>query len=120
MRRRWSVGAVLVAVLALTLASACATSINRVLADPSRYRNEDVRVSGRVTDSYSVAGRGAYRLTDRSGELWVLSDRGVPRRGADVTVRGTIREAFNLGGLGELVKLPSGGVVMIESEHRVR
>lgn len=121
MRRRWSIRAVLVSLAALTLfASACATSINHVLADPSRYRNRDVRVSGRVADSYSIGGRGAYRLTDRSGELWVISDRGVPRRGADVTVKGTVREAFNLGALSERVRIPGGAVVLIESEHRAR
>ena len=121
MRRRWSIRAVLVSLAALTLfASACATSINHVLADPSRYRNRDVRVSGRVTDSYSVVGRGAYRLTDRSGELWVISDGGVPRRGAEVTVKGTIRETVNLGALSERLRIPGGGLVLIESEHRAR
>jgi hypothetical protein len=107
------------AILAL-LTAACATSIRSVIADPSRYRDREVRVSGRVADSYSIVGRGAYRIEDRSGQLWVISDRGVPRRGADVTVKGTIREGFNLGGLGDLVRVPGGAVVMIESEHRVR
>jgi hypothetical protein len=110
-------------VLALTLAalvglSACATSINSVLADPYRYRNRDVRVSGRVTDSYSVANRGFYRLEDRSGELWVVSTRGVPRPGARVTVKGTIRDAFNVGAIGR--RLPPAlrsGLVMIERSH---
>ena len=102
------------------MASACATSINHVLSDPSRYRNQEVRVSGRVTDSYSVVGRGAYRISDKSGELWVISDRGVPRRGAEVTVKGTIRETVNLGALSEMVRIPGGAIVMIESEHRVR
>lgn len=121
MRRRLALRAVLVLVAVMTLASAaCATSINRVLADPSRYRDREVRVSGRVADSYSIVGRGAYRLEDRSGQLWVVSDRGVPRKGANVTVKGRIREGFNLGALGDLIRLPGGAVVMIESEHRVR
>jgi len=103
---------------ALVVVSGCATSINNVLADPSRYRNREVKVAGRVEDSYSVAGRGAYRLQDRSGQLWVLSDRGVPRTGARVTVKGTIRDAFNLGILAK--QLPPGvasGLVMIETSH---
>ena len=92
-----------------------------MLSDPVRYRDREVRVSGRVGDISSIVGRGAYRLEDRSGQLWVISDRGVPRKGADVTVKPTIREGFNLGGLGDLIRLPAGGgVVMIESEHRVR
>jgi len=102
-------------------ATACAgKSINQVLADPSRYRDREVRVSGDVVDSYSLANRGAYQIDDRSGRLWVVSDRGVPRKGARVTVTGTIREAFNLGALGNLVRLPAGAVILVETSHRIR
>lgn len=112
--------AAFVAVTALA-SSACATkTINHVLADPSRYRDREIKVSGTVVDSYSVGSRGAYQIEDGSGRLWVLSDQGVPRRGARVTVTGTIREGFNLGALGNLVKLPAGAVVMVESSHRAR
>jgi len=116
--------AVLLAAAAVSL-SACATSINRVLADPSRYRDREVKLSGTVMDSYSIGSRGVYRIADRSAELWVVSERGVPRKGARVTVTGTIRDGFNLGILGDKlgnkVKLPAGvasGLVMIEREHK--
>ena len=102
--------------------AACApTRIDRIIADPSHFRDRQVRVSGAVVDSYSAANRGAYRLGDQSGQLWVVSDRGVPRRGARVTVRGTIREGFNLGALGDRMSLPTGlsGLVMMESSHKV-
>lgn len=100
--------------------AACApTRIDRIIADPSHFRDRQVRVSGAVVDSYSAANRGAYRLGDQSGQLWVVSDRGVPRRGARVTVRGTIREGFNLGALGAPVNLPAlgSGLVLMESSH---
>jgi hypothetical protein len=103
---------------AFVISSACATSINSVLADPSRYRNREVKIAGRVADSYSVADRGFYRIQDRSGQLWVVSDRGVPRTGARVSVKGTIRDAFNLGSFGR--RLPPGiasGLVLIERSH---
>ena len=103
------------------LAAACAgKSINRVLSDPSRYRNEEVRLTGDVIDSYSIASTGAYQIDDGSGRLWVWSNAGVPRKGARVTVTGTIREGFNLGALGNLVKLPQGAVILMERDHRVR
>ncbi len=107
-------------VSALALA-ACATTINQILADPSHYRNQDVQVTGTVEDSYSVADRGAYRIGDGTGALWVVSERGVPRRGARVKVKGTIREGFNLGTLGDRVKLPVAlgtGLVLVESSHK--
>jgi hypothetical protein len=102
---------------------ACATTINKVLADPSRYRDREVKLSGAVIDSYSFGSRGAYRISDRSGELWVVSERGVPRKGARVTVTGTIREGFNIGSLGDRVKLPMGlasGLVMLEKDHKAQ
>ena len=80
-------------------------------------------MSGSVLDSYSFANRGAYKIADESGELWVVSDRGVPRKGARVTVTGTIREGFNLGSLGDRINLPAAieaGLVMMESSHRAR
>lgn len=109
-------------VLLLLISAGCAAlSVHQILADPSRYRNRDVRVSGAVEESFSLADRGIYRIGDRSGQLWVVSDRGVPRRGARVTVRGTIREGFNLGGFGDRLRLPAGiesGLVMVESSHK--
>jgi hypothetical protein len=109
----------------LALASgACATrSVNQILADPSRYRDREVRVSGSVVESYSFASRGAYKIADGTGQLWVVSDRGVPRKGARVTVKGTIREGFNLGSLGDRINLPASlgsGLVMMESSHKAR
>jgi hypothetical protein len=109
------------AVLAASSFAACATSVNKVLADPSQYRNREVTLSGDVLDSYSFGTRGAYRISDHTGELWVVSDKGVPRKGARVKVTGTIKEGFNLGGLGDRLKMPAGvgsGLVMIEREHK--
>jgi hypothetical protein len=122
MTRSRSISIALTLACALLVAS-CATSINRVLADPSRYRTQDVTVSGRVVDSFSVADRGAYRIEDDGASLWVVSDRGVPRTGAKVRVEGTIKEGFNVDAFGGRIKLPSGlssGIVLIERSHRAK
>jgi len=110
------------ALVAATLWSAsCSTSINHILADPSHYRDREVSVSGRVEDSFSILDRGAYRITDGSGSLWVVSDRGVPRDGAHVSVRGMIREGFNLGPLaGRIGRGVGSGIVLVESSHRAK
>lgn len=123
--RSWRRSTVLtVLVLGALVLSACATrSVNQILADPARYRNREVRVSGSVVESYSLTNRGAYLIDDQSGQLWVVSDRGVPRKGARVTVKGTIREGFNLGTLGDRISLPAGigsGLVMMESSHNAK
>jgi hypothetical protein len=112
----------LVCTMALSL-GACATSINQVMTDPSHYRNQQAKISGRVVDSYALGPQGAYLIDDRTGQIWVVSDRGVPRRGAWVTVYGRVREGFSLGMLGDRVRLPRGvgsGVVLIEDHHRAQ
>jgi hypothetical protein len=74
-------------------------------------------------ESYSLANRGAYLIDDQSGQLSVVSDRGVPRKGARVSVKGTIRDGFNLGTLSDRITLPAGigsGLVMMESSHNAK
>jgi len=98
-------------------------TIHHILADPHRYANEEVAVAGKVAKSYSVLGHGAYEVDDGTGTLWIVSNNGVPREGARVAVKGTIRDGFNLGELGPLLKLPDSvrsGVVMTESERQVK
>ena len=116
------VGMAMLAGSALVSAACASMTINQVLADPSRYRNREVQLSGAVVDSYSLANRGAYRIDDETGQLWVVSDKGTPRKGARVTVKGTIREGFNLGSLGDQIRLPGIGVglVLMESSHTAK
>jgi hypothetical protein len=101
--------------------SSCASrTINHILADPNRYANKDVRVEGRVTESYSVLGKGAYQLDDGTGKIWIVSQEGVPRQGARVTAKGKIKDGFNLGTLVKLPKQFDSGLVMIESSHKAK
>lgn len=110
-----------VVILMAAGAAGCAsTSIQKVLADPSRYRDREVTISGNVVNSFSVVGRGIYHVEDDTGSLWVVSDHGVPRKGARVSTTGTIRGGIDLGPLGDMARIPSGGVILVEREHKVR
>jgi hypothetical protein len=109
-------------VLALAfVAAGCATrSINQVLADPARYRNQEITVRGTVAESASVLGRGAYWISDGDQGLWVVTTSGAPRKGARVDVTGRLQDGYDLG---RLIKLPGAlenGLVLIESSHRAR
>ena len=118
-----AVVAAALSVSALASAACASRTVNQVLADPSRYRDREVQLSGVVVDSYSYVNRGAYRIDDGTGQLWVVSDKGVPRTSARVTVTGTIREGFNLGSLGGRINLPQGigsGLVLMESSHKAK
>ena len=116
--------AVLIVLVAAISSGACAArTINQVLADPGHYRDREVKLSGSVVDSYSFVGNGAYQIEDSTGKLWIVSNRGVPRKGAHVSVKGTVREGFSLGSVGDKIKLPpavSAGIVLMESSHKAK
>jgi len=120
---RHRLGIATVFVLAIAAAGCGAVTINKVLADPGRYRNDQVTVPGTVTESVSILGKGAYRLSDGDQSLWVITTEGAPRKGARVSVTGRVQEGYDLGFLGNVVKLPGSvqsGVVLIESSHKAR
>jgi hypothetical protein len=121
MKRR--VGFGLVFVLALIVTGCGATTINKVLADPARYRSNSVTVRGTVAESVSMLGRGAYRITDGDQGLWVITTSGAPSKGARVNVTGRVQEGYDLGPFGNVLKVPGSlqsGVVLIESSHKAR
>ena len=109
-----------VSILALVLVACEKKTINEIRADPHRYADRDVGIEGNVVRSYSVLGRGAYEVDDGTGKLWVVSDKGVPRTGTRVAVKGKIKDAFDLGSVVKLPEAVSSGMVMIESEHKAR
>jgi hypothetical protein len=83
----------------ILLLTACAMreTIGEITADPGRYHNKDIAVAGTVTESYGVLGAGAYALDDGSGTLWVITQQGVPGRGARVDVKGRLQTGMSLG-----------------------
>jgi len=92
-------------------------TINEIKADPARYANREVTVAGEVVRSFSLLGKGAYEVDDGTGKLWVASKTGVPRKGARIAVKGTIRDAYDLSTLG--LPDPLGtGMVLLENSHK--
>ncbi|MDT4969670.1 MAG: hypothetical protein QOJ64_4407 [Acidobacteriota bacterium] len=73
-------------------------SISKIMADPGRYRNKEVGVTGTVTDSYGILGQGTYELDDGTGRIWVATRRGVPSRGSHVGAKGRIISGGSYGG----------------------
>ena len=110
----------ILALLALVAAGCEGRTINQIKAEPNRYANHDVAIAGNVVQSYSVLGRGAYEIDDGTGRLWIVSERGVPRKGARVVARGKIRDAFDLGSIIKLPEAVSSGMVMIEDSHKAK
>ena len=81
-------------------------------------QNPPVTVKGEVTQSVSVLGHGSYKIEDGSGSLWVVSTKGVPRKGARVKVTGKIRDVADLSSVLKLPDIVGSGLVMTESSHK--
>ena len=99
---------------AALLLSACAPmTIGRINSDPSRFRNQTVHVSGTVTNSVGLMGKGGYQIEDQTGRIYVISGSGVPSRGSRVTVTGRVLPGAEV--LGTAV-----GVAIREDSHKVK
>jgi hypothetical protein len=98
----------------LVVLTACGSvKIGRINADPSRYQNRVVRVTGTVTNSVGVLGTGGYQIEDETGKIYVISRTGVPSRGSRVNVTGVVSPGVQV--LGNPI-----GVAIREESHRVR
>jgi len=81
--------------------SACALhspSVAELKYNPGRYQNKTVSVNGVVTSSWGVplVPFKVYKIDDGTGSIWVLAtDRGVPSKGSEVGVQGTIGSGIN-------------------------
>jgi len=103
-----------IVVLAAALLAGCApVTIGRINADPSRFQNHMVTVSGTVTNSVGLLGKGGYQLEDSTGRIYVISGAGVPSRGSHVSVTGRVSQGAEV--LGTAV-----GVTIREQSHRVK
>ena len=88
-----------------------------MLADPQKYADREVSLRGDVTRSVGLLGNGAFELDDGTGRIWVVSRRGLPRRGAHVRADGHLKDFVNVGGILPLPKEVGAGVVLIERER---
>ncbi|MEM9155526.1 MAG: hypothetical protein AAFY57_17975 [Cyanobacteria bacterium J06642_2] len=86
-----------------------ATPIAEVQAEPGNY--SEVTVRGEVVNQIGILGRGAYQLRDRSGEIWVVTQAGLPEMGQTIAVAGKAEAGIAIGG-------QSLGVTLTESERR--
>ena len=101
-------------ILAALLAAGCGSvKIARINADPSRYQNRTVRVTGTVTTSAGVLGTGGYQIDDETGKIFVISRTGVPSSGARVAVTGRVIPGAQV--LGRPM-----GVVIREERHKLK
>ena len=98
---------------ALITAACGPVKIGRITADPSRFRNQTVRVTGNVVTSVGLLGTGGYQIRDETGSIYVISRTGVPSSGSRVIVTGTVTPGVQV--LGQ-----SLGTAIRETHHTVK
>lgn len=88
----------------LTAACPKRTSIADIEANPSRFTNKEVAVAGTVRDSYGASipfikeMGGIYKVDDGTGSIWVLTNKSVPQKGAQIGVKGKVQSVVTFSG----------------------
>lgn len=91
------------ALLVIMLAAACSQksvslTIGDVIADPGRYGEQTVELEGEVTNAVGLLSLGVFTLSDSTGEISVLTGKGLPAVGARLKVRGEVLSGITMGG----------------------
>ncbi len=121
MKRVLKVLLVTVAVAAGLFATGCPErrSIADIQANPGRYEGKEVVIAGVVKDSYggSIPGTrisgGIYKIDDGTGSIWVMTDRPVPGKGAEIGIKGVVGTGISWGG-------KTYGLGMTEEQRKYR
>lgn len=88
----------LVLVTIIVLGCPQGTTIADINADPGRFRDKEVSLTGRVVTSFGALGEGGYELDDGTGRIPVITTRGVPGQGARVRVTGRVSSGVTFAG----------------------
>jgi hypothetical protein len=94
------------------------TSIGDIETNPGRFYDKEVAVAGTVQSGYGVSipiiqngSGGVYKIEDGTGSIWVVTQKGVPSKGAQIGVKGKIQNGININGR-------NYGLVLIEDDRR--
>lgn len=76
------------------------TSVTEILAHPTSFEGQDVKIRGTVKDATKVPiiDLKVYTLEDHGAEVAVFTDGSLPAVGQSVTVRGKVRSTAIING----------------------
>lgn len=72
-------------------------SIKQLLENPRDYDSKTVTIEGEVTDVFSLFVVKAFAVRDNTGEIIVVTQRILPKKGTKIKVNGRVVEAFSFG-----------------------
>lgn len=94
-------------------------SIADIEANPSKYQNKEVAVAGVVQDAYGVnvpftnIRGGAYKISDGTGSIWIVTENSVPAKGTQIGIKGRVQNGVNWNG-------KNYGLGIMEEDRRFR
>lgn len=100
-------------VTAFLLTGCGSVKIGRILSDPNRFNNRNVRVEGTVNRSVGAVVAGFYEVQDETGKIYVISNGSTPLKGSQVSVRGRVNSGITVMG-------KSYGTVLRQDNMRLR
>ncbi len=71
--------------------------IAKIISNPRDYEGQRITISGTVTDAISLFVIKAFIVADNTGEIYVITERILPKKGEHVRINGSVEESFTLG-----------------------
>lgn len=88
---------ILLAISVLSCVKLISTPIGKIIENPRAYAGKSVTITGTVTESFSLFVLRYFSLRDETGEIIVITNKPLPKKGTTLTVRGRVEEAFSIG-----------------------
>ena len=85
------------------------TPIGKILENPRKYADRSVTISGEVTEVFSLMVVRYFVIKDKTGQIAVVTDKPLPRKGTEITVHGMVKEACSMGDQQLLVLVEDSG-----------
>ena len=94
--------AIIVSLLAIIFLLSCdkgffSTPIGSILKNPRDYEGRIVKISGVVTENLNIFIIKGFKIKDKTGEIFVITERILPKVGTEATVQGYVKEGFSIG-----------------------
>jgi hypothetical protein len=92
-----AVSVLIVSFVVIGCATMFATPIKKILDNPRDYSGKTVTVAGEVTEVVGLVFVQYFVVKDSTGEITVVTEKPLPRKGSKITVKGTVQQAFSIG-----------------------
>jgi len=71
--------------------------IKKLLENPRDYENRTVNIEGEVNEVFSLLVVKYFSVKDDTGEIIVVTERILPKKGEKIKVKGRMVDAFSIG-----------------------